>query len=82
MRLNRQEMRNALYQGEATCLITRLAESKAFETATGKAFLREKRMKDKYILTRFITFYLHQRKKLQEKRQKKRHLLQTEKNLR
>lgn len=68
MRLNRQEMRNALYQGEATCLITRLAESKAFETATGKAFLREKRMKDKYILTRFITFYLYQNKALKDEK--------------
>ena len=64
MRLNRQEMRNALYQGEATRLIKRLAESKAFSVATGKAFTHEKRMKDKYILTRFITFYLYQRKKL------------------
>lgn len=68
MRLNRQEMRNALYQGEATRLIKRLAESEAFSIATGKAFLHEKRMKDKYILTRFITFYLYQRKKLQDEK--------------
>lgn len=61
MRLNRQEMRNALYQGEATRLIKRLAESEEFSIATGKAFLHENRMKDKYILTRFITFYLYQR---------------------
>lgn len=64
MRLNKQEMRNALYQGEATRLIKRLAESESFEIATGKAFLHEKRMKDKYILTRFITFYLYQNKVL------------------
>lgn len=64
MRLNRQEMRNALYQGAATRLIKRLAESDAFADATGKAFIHEKRMKDKYILTRFITFYLYQKKKL------------------
>lgn len=68
MRLNRQEMRNALYQGEATRLIKRLAESEEFSNATGKAFIHENRMKDKYILTRFITFYLHQRKKLQDEK--------------
>lgn len=62
MRLNRQEMRNALYQGEATRLLKRLSESEAFRLATGNAFSHEKRMKDKYILTRFITFYLHQKK--------------------
>ena len=66
MRLNRQEMRNALYQGAATRLIKRLAESEYFSDATGKAFSHEKRMKDKYILTRFITFYLQQREKLQD----------------
>lgn len=66
MRLNRQEMRNALYQGAATRLIKRLAESEYFFAATGKAFSHEKRMKDKYILTRFITFYLQQREKLQD----------------
>lgn len=66
MRLNRQEMRNALYQGASTRLIKRLAESEYFSAATGKAFSHENRMKDKYILTRFITFYLQQRKKLQD----------------
>lgn len=68
MRLNKQEMRNALYQGEATRLIKRLAESEAFSVATGKAFLHENRMKDKYILTRFITFYLFQKKMLQDEK--------------
>lgn len=66
MRLNKQEMRNALYQGEATRLIKRLAESEAFSIATGKAFAHENRMKDKYILTRFITFYLYHREMLQD----------------
>lgn len=68
MRLNRQEMRNALYQGEATRLLKRLSESEAFRLATGNAFSHEKRMKDKYILTRFITFYLHQKKLLNDEK--------------
>ena len=59
MRLNKQEMRNALYQGAATRLLKTLSESDSFKEATGKAFVREKRMKDKYILTRYITFYLY-----------------------
>lgn len=58
-RLNRQEMRNALYQGEATRLLKNLAGCDIFKDATGKAFVQEKRMKDKYILTRYITFYLY-----------------------
>lgn len=58
-RLNRQEMRNALYQGEATRLLKSLSDSEIFKEATGKAFVQEKRMKDKYILTRYITLYLY-----------------------
>lgn len=52
-------MRNALYQGEATQLLKCLSESEIFKDATGRAFAREKRMKDKYILTRYITLYLY-----------------------
>lgn len=65
-RLNRQEMRNALYQGEATRLLKSLAESDIFKDATGKAFVRDKRMKDKYILTRYITFYLYRKDVLRD----------------
>lgn len=65
-RLNRQEMRNALYQGKATRLLKNLAESDIFKDATGKAFVREKRMKDKYILTRYITFYLYRKDVLRD----------------
>lgn len=65
-RLNRQEMRNALYQGEATRLLKRLAESDIFKDATGKAFVQEKRMKDKYILTRYITLYLYWKEALRD----------------
>lgn len=66
--LNKQEMRNALYQGEATRLLKRLAVSDAFKKATGNAFLKEKRMKDKYLLTRFITFLLYDEQRLKDEK--------------
>lgn len=59
MQLNKQEIRNALYQGEATKLLKRLIGSEAFQSATGRAFARETRMKDRYLLTRFMSFYLY-----------------------
>lgn len=68
MRLNKQEMRNALYQGAATRLLKTLSESDSFKEATGKAFVREKRMKDKYILTRYITFYLYRNHALKDEK--------------
>lgn len=55
--LNNQEMRNALYQGEATRLINVLAENEKFKTATENA-AKPKHMKDRYIVLRFIAFYL------------------------
>jgi hypothetical protein len=67
-RLNKQEMRNALYQGAATRLLKTLSESDSFKDATGKAFVREKRMKDKYILTRYITFYLYRNHVLKDEK--------------
>lgn len=59
VQLNKQEIRNALYQGEATAMLNRLAKSKEFIEATGNAFGAEKRMKDKYLLNRFIAVYLY-----------------------
>lgn len=64
MQLNKQEIRNALYQGEATQLLKRIVESNAFINATGGAFINEKRMKDKYLITRFLTFILYQKDEL------------------
>lgn len=58
MQLNKQEIRNALYQGVATKLLNRIVEGQAFQDATGNAFKKETRMKDKYLLTRFIAFCL------------------------
>lgn len=55
--LNSQEMRNALYRGKATELIERLSNSEAFKAATAYG-VNTKRMKDRYIILRFIAFYL------------------------
>lgn len=55
--LNNQEMRNALYQGNATKLLEKLSKDQSFKTATSNG-LKPKRMKDKYIILRSIAFYL------------------------
>lgn len=55
--LNNQEMRHALYYGPITQLIERLAKSEAFLTATEKT-LSPKRMKDQYLILRYLAFYL------------------------
>lgn len=57
-RLNNQEMRNALYQGNATKLIDELSELDIFKKATGNS-IESKRMKDRYIILRFIGFFLY-----------------------
>lgn len=55
--LNKQEMRNALYQGKSTRLIKELSETEEFLNATGRE-INSKRMKDRYLIVRFIAFYL------------------------
>lgn len=55
--LNNQEMRNALYQGNSTNLLNKLSKSDAFKRATNNS-IKEKRMKDKYLILRAIAFYL------------------------
>lgn len=59
MQLNKQEIRNALYQGHATQFLKRIVEKNIFTLATGNAFLHEKRMKDKYLITRFLAIYMY-----------------------
>jgi hypothetical protein len=61
--LNQQEMRNALYQGKSTVLLKKMSESKCFKDATSSS-INTKRMKDRYIILRFLSFYLLQNKKL------------------
>ena len=61
--LNKQEMRNAMYQGQATQLLKKLSESENFKKVTGYS-IDPKRMKDRYIILRFIGFYLYFSKQL------------------
>jgi uncharacterized protein with ParB-like and HNH nuclease domain len=56
-RLNNQEMRNALYQGNATILLKQLSANEYFKKATDNS-INTKRMKDRYLILRFIAFYL------------------------
>lgn len=62
--LNKQEIRNALYQGNATRMLERLSKTESFENVTEKVFKRDTRMKDKYIISRFIAYYLYFNNKL------------------
>lgn len=68
--LNKQEMRNALYQGNATKLLNRLAGLQSFKSATGNA-ISSKHMKDKYIILRALCFYLLLHEKLVNKNHEK-----------
>ena len=65
-RLNNQEMRNAIYQGEATKLLDRLKDNEDFKNATDNS-VRSKVMKDRYMILRFIAFYLWKEKLLTTK---------------
>ncbi|EKD28585.1 MAG: hypothetical protein ACD_79C00270G0004 [uncultured bacterium] len=56
-RLNNQEMRNALYQGSSTNLLKKLADFECFKKATDNS-INDKRMKNRYLILRFLAFYL------------------------
>lgn len=55
--LNNQEMRNALYQGNSTSLLDNLAKNYSFLKATDES-ISSTRMKDRYMILRFLAFYL------------------------
>lgn len=61
--LNKQEMRNALYQGKSTEMLKELSEGEAFKLATGNS-ISPKHMKDRYIILRSLCFSLYKEKKL------------------
>ena len=63
-RLNNQEMRNALYRGNATFLIDEICISDEFKKATGEG-VSSIRMRDRYIVLRAIAFYLLMTNQLQ-----------------
>ena len=64
--LNNQEMRNALYQGKSTSFLEKLAKNKFFKKATGNS-VSPTRMKDRYMILRFLAFYLWKEKLLKDK---------------
>lgn len=68
--LNKQEMRNALYQGNATKLLDELSKMKSFKDATGGA-ISPKHMKDKYVILRALCFYLLWRGNILDKNKKR-----------
>ncbi len=55
--LNKQEMRNAMYLGKSTKLLKELAESDVFKNSLSTR-IDSKRMRDRYIILRFLAFYL------------------------
>ena len=55
-KLNKQEIRNALYPGPGMEMIRYVAKSEEFEIATDSALKKDNRMKAEYILTRFFAF--------------------------
>ena len=68
--LNKQEMRNALYQGNATKLLDELSKMKSFKDATGGA-ISPKHMIDKYVILRALCFYLLWRGNILDKNKKR-----------
>lgn len=65
--LNKQEIRNALYQGNSTEMLNKIvSENENFELATGGAFKNDNRMKDRYIILRFIGFYMYFNNKIHD----------------
>ena len=68
--LNKQEMRNALYQGNATKLLDELSKMKSFKDATGGA-ISPKHMKDKYVILRALCFSLLWRGNILDKNKKR-----------
>ena len=64
-KLNKQEMRNALYQGQSTRLLKELSNLDSFKKATNNS-IKSKQMKDRYIILRFIGFYLYFSKQLDD----------------
>lgn len=57
-KLNKQEIRNALYHGIGLEMITNITKLQIFEEATRIDHKNDVRMKGSYLLTRFFAFYL------------------------
>ena len=57
-KLNKQEIRNALYHGRGLKMINAVTESEEFVIATRIEHKKDSRMKGSYLVTRFLAFYL------------------------
>lgn len=57
-KLNKQEIRNALYHGRGLKMITAVTESEEFLIATRIVHKKDSRMRGSYLVTRFLSFYL------------------------
>ena len=57
-KLNKQEIRNALYHGRGLKMITAVTKSEEFVKATRIEYKKDSRMKGSYLVTRFLAFYL------------------------
>ena len=60
MRLSTQEIRHALYQGEASDLLRELVDNPAYQKIVGKT-VKDDRMAGRELVLRFISFYLRKR---------------------
>lgn len=58
-KLNKQEIRNALYHGKGLDLINRIVKTSEFIKATKLEPAKDKRMKASYLITRFLAFYMY-----------------------
>ncbi|SFR59487.1 DUF262 domain-containing protein [Anaeromicropila populeti] len=65
-KLNKQEIRNALYHGNGFKMLKRITESSEFVMATRITEEKDSRMKGSYLLTRFLAFYLLFNNKLRD----------------
>lgn len=63
-KLNKQEIRNALYSGPALRMIEEITHNKIFIEATKLRPKKDKRMKGSYLLNRFFAFLLLREEKL------------------
>ena len=54
--LNKQEIRNALYNGQITKFLKKVVNSAKFRQSTSNYFVKDTRMKDRYIVLRYMAF--------------------------
>lgn len=63
-KLNKQEIRNALYHGKGLDMINEIVKTREFIEATNLKPDKDRRMKASYLMTRFLAFYMYFEKQL------------------